>query len=202
MKSKPITDTPARILDVAERLVQVQGFNAFSYADIAEAVGIRKASLHHHFPTKAQLGIALVSRYHRTFSAALDSIESDTNDALERLKRYVELYAAVLRRKRMCLCGMLATDVATLPKGMRDGLARYFSMNELWLKRVLEHGAKRGTLRFDGTANVMASFFLSSLEGGMLVARGSDDPACFTRVARRLLECVTPEAPKRATRPR
>jgi len=55
----PAPDTATRILDTAERLVQSRGYNGFSYADIAERVGITKASLHHHFETKATLGQAI-----------------------------------------------------------------------------------------------------------------------------------------------
>ena len=55
--------TATRILDVAERLAQVRGFNGFSYADIAAEVGITKAALHYHFASKADLGEALISRY-------------------------------------------------------------------------------------------------------------------------------------------
>ena len=60
MPTAPSRGTANRILDVAERLVQLRGYNAFSYADVAKAVGIRKASLHYHFATKGDLGLALV----------------------------------------------------------------------------------------------------------------------------------------------
>ena len=73
--------TADRILDIAERLVQRRGFNAFSYADVATAVGIRKASLHYHFATKADLGQALIARYRQTFLAALREIEAEAEDA-------------------------------------------------------------------------------------------------------------------------
>jgi TetR/AcrR family transcriptional repressor of nem operon len=181
-----------RILDIAEGLVQVRGFNAFSYADVALAVGIQKASLHHHFATKADLGRALVGRYRLAFLKSLRAIEADTDDAKERLQRYAGLYGAVLRRKRMCLCGMLASDVATLPKAMRESIAEFFAENQAWLARVLERGGKRGEIRFEGSAVSMAAFFLSSLEGAMLVARGTGVLEQFDEVAQRLLASVRP----------
>ncbi len=197
---KPIAPKPAgtagRILDVAENLVQVRGFNAFSYADVAKAVGIRKASLHHHFATKTDLGVALVSRYREVFLAALASIEVGTGDGFERLTRYADLYGRVLRDGRMCMCGMLASDVATLPKPMRGGIADFFGENEAWLARVLSEGKKRGDLAFDGTAASMAAFIVSSLEGAMLVARGSGDLDHFDEVVHRLLERVRVGKPK------
>jgi len=188
------TGTADRILDIAERLVQRRGFNAFSYADVATAVGIRKASLHYHFATKADLGQALIARYRRAFLTALQGIESETEDAGKRLERYAGLYGAVLRKKRMCMCGMLATDAATLPKAMRESVAAFFQENVTWLSGVLERGRTRGELAFSGPAGSMATFFVSALEGGMLVAHGSGNHDSFAAAARHLLATVTPSA--------
>jgi len=182
--------TSDRILDIAERLVQMRGFNAFSYADVAKAVGIRKASLHYHFATKADLGLALVARYRQAFLDALRAIEADSENSMERLERYGDLYGSVLRKKRMCMCGMLATDAATLPRAMRESVAEFFAENVAWLARVLEQGKKRNELRFEGTAGSMASFFVSSLEGAMLVAHGSGSYENFDAAARHLLATV------------
>ena len=137
MATKPTATTADRILDVAEHLVQVRGFNAFSYADVSKAVGIQKASLHHHFATKTDLGVALIDRYRRGFSAALAAIEARSERAVERLERYIELYRTVLRKRRMCMCGMLAADVDTLPEPMRERVAEFFAENEAWLARIL-----------------------------------------------------------------
>jgi len=189
------------MLEVAERLVQTRGFNAFSYADIAAAIGVRKASLHHHFATKAELGLALVRRYREGFSAALAAIEAAEPAAAGRLERYVALYGEVLHRDRMCLCGMFAADVATLPKALRTGLAQYFEANEAWLARILEEGRRRRELAFEGSAQSMAAFVVATLEGAMLVARGSGQPAEFDRAAQRLLELI-PAAANRGRQPR
>jgi TetR/AcrR family transcriptional repressor of nem operon len=175
-------------------LVQTRGFNAFSYADIARAVGVRKASLHHHFATKADLGLALVARYRSAFLGALRAIESQNDGAPERLESYTGLYGTVLRRGRMCMCGMLAADVATLPKPMRESIAGFFAENEEWLTRVLAEGRKRGQLDFEGTPASMAAFFVSSLEGAMLVARASGEADPFDDVVRHLLKRVHPAA--------
>src|SRR4051794_22462604 len=110
MAVKRSSDTATRILDVAERLVQMHGFNGFSYADISAELHIQKASLHHHFPTKSALGKALIARYTETFLSALAGIHRDTDDGPTRLERYAQLYTNVLKQQRMCLCGMLAAD--------------------------------------------------------------------------------------------
>jgi TetR/AcrR family transcriptional repressor of nem operon len=187
MTSRQTVDTAARILDVAERLVQVQGFNAFSYADIAAELQIRKASLHHHFPTKAALGQALITRYRSRFSQALADIHVGRSDARARLKAYAQLYTGVLRKRRMCLCGVLAADFETLPGPMRQGVVGFFRDNEAWLAGVLEEGRRQKTLQFQGPAATLAAFVVSSLEGAMLVARSYGRVARFEAVVKKLL---------------
>jgi TetR/AcrR family transcriptional regulator, transcriptional repressor for nem operon len=180
-------DTSQRILDVAERLLQTRGYNAFSYADVADALHVTKASLHYHFPTKAELGRRLIERYELTFLNALAVIDRTGGNAGERLRRYVDIYLDVLRNDRMCLCGMLAAEYATLPKAMKAGLKHFFDENERWLVAVLEDGQGTGTLRFTGSTSDMARLLVGSLEGAMMLARSYDDVARFKSAAERLL---------------
>jgi TetR/AcrR family transcriptional repressor of nem operon len=184
--SPPLT-TAEQILDTAERLVQTQGFNGFSYADIAGEVGITKASLHYHFATKAELGRSLIARYHETFFAALADIEVASADARQRLKRYVQLYANVLKENRMCLCGMLAAEFLTLPKPMKGAVKRFFDANEAWLAKILEQGRKHQELDFDASPAELAHMLIGSLEGAMLVARAYGDVPRFLASAAWLL---------------
>src|SRR5271154_5436261 len=90
------TDTATEILDVAERLVQIRGFNAFSYADVAGELGLTNAALHYHFPTKSELGEALIARYAIRFAEALVEIDESLADPLRKLDAYADLYADVL----------------------------------------------------------------------------------------------------------
>src|SRR5215831_14862 len=136
--------TTSRILDVAERLVQTRGFNGFSYADIAEEVGITKASLHYHFATKAELGRTLIERYTESFTGALRTITERLPRAEERLRAYVKLYADVLAKQRMCLCGMVAAEYGTLPAPMQDAIRIFFESNESWLAALIEQGSREG----------------------------------------------------------
>ena len=180
-------DTSQRILDIAERLLQTRGYNAFSYADVAQALRVTKASLHYHFPSKAELGKRLIERYERSFLQALAEIDRVSADARERLRRYVDIYADVLRNDRMCLCGMLAAEYATLPKPMKAELKHFFDENERWLVAVLEEGQKTGKLRFTGSAREVARLLVGSLEGAMMLARSYDDVTRFKSAADRLL---------------
>ena len=144
-------DTASRILDVAERLLQLRGFNGFSYADVAEDLAITRAALHYHFAGKAELGEALIARYGSRFAAALTVVDARIADAPGKLDAYVGMYLEVLRGGRMCLCGMLAAEYQTLPKPMLDAVLRFFDDNEVWLTRVVEQGLDDGTLQFSGS---------------------------------------------------
>lgn len=180
-------DTAQRALDVAERLVQTRGFNGFSYADIAEALGVTKASLHYHFPTKADLGRRLVQRYEAGFLETLASIDAAQLGVRDRLERYANIYAEVLRANRMCLCGMLASDYATLPKPMREEVRRFFDENERWLARVLSEGRKTGQLHFKGMPVDVARMIVASLEGAMMMARTFGEVGRFESATERLI---------------
>jgi TetR/AcrR family transcriptional regulator, transcriptional repressor for nem operon len=188
-------DTAQRILDVAEHLVQVRGFNAFSYADVAAELNITKASLHYHYPGKAELGEALIARYAERFAERLAAIDDEAADARAKLDAYASLYADVLRGRRMCLCGMLAAEYQTLPKKLRQAVVAFFDVNEAWLERVLEQGRTEGDLRFEATARDTARMIISGLEGAMLVARPYSDPERFKTAATTLLTNVARTAP-------
>jgi len=190
--------TAAKILDVAERLVQSRGYNGFSYADVAEELGITKASLHYHFAGKAELGEALIKRYAERFINSLREIDKDGGDATSKLDAYAELYAGVIRKRRMCLCGMLAADVDTLPSALRDAVRAFFDENETWLERVLEQGKQERELRYEGRARDQAQFIIGALEGAMLVARPYRDADRFEASARRLLSTLA--VPQTASR--
>jgi TetR/AcrR family transcriptional repressor of nem operon len=185
--SKTQPRTAERILDIAERLVQLRGFNNFSYADVASELSITKASLHYHFPGKAELGKALIDRYAARFRSALTSID-ELPDARAKLQAYAGLYADVLRGKRMCMCGILAAEYQTLPEPMRDAVIRFFDENQTWLEHVLTQGQQEQTLSFAGPTGDVAQTILDTLEGAMLIARPYDDLARFDATARHLID--------------
>lgn len=185
--------TAERILDVAERLVQTRGYHGFSYADVAAELSITKPSLHYHFASKTELGETLIARYHTRFAAALEVIDAAGGDARTRLRRYASLYGDVLDKQRMCLCGMLAADLETLPGKMRDEVVRFFDTSETWLEGVLDEGKSSGTLRNDTSSHDQAQMILSTLEGAMLVARSYHDPERFRVVARHLVSALSAE---------
>ncbi|HEV3047692.1 MAG TPA: TetR/AcrR family transcriptional regulator [Solirubrobacteraceae bacterium] len=188
-------DTRSRILDVGERLVQIRGFNGFSYADVAAELGVTKASLHYHFPSKSDLGEAIIARYARRFTDALAAIDAEYASAPAKLAAYASLYTQVLREQRMCLCGMLAAEYETVPGPVQSAVVGFLDDNEAWLVGVLDSGLGDGSLAFAGPAAVTARTLVSGLEGAMLVARPYGAVDRFEAVAAQLLEGLAGAGP-------
>jgi TetR/AcrR family transcriptional repressor of nem operon len=184
--------TATRILDVAERLAEVRGFNGFSYADVSRELNITNAALHYHFANKSDLGEALIARYTSRFDDALAAVESRTTDAPARLKAYADLYLDVLNGNRMCLCGMMAAELETLPEPMRAAVITFFTENQAWLSRVLKDGKAKGTIRFQGSAIETARTIIGTLEGAMLLARLFGNVASFRSATAQLLAGMRP----------
>ncbi len=182
-----VANTRSRIVDVGERLIQIRGFNGFSYADVAGELSITKASLHYHFPSKADLGEAIITRYAQRFAQALDAIDANLSNAPAKLAAYANLYAEVLREERMCLCGMLAAEYETVPGPIRRAVIDFLDHNEAWLVTILEQGHREGTLSFQDSAACTARSIVSGLEGALLVARPYGAVARFESAARQLL---------------
>ena len=181
-------DTKTAVLDVAQELLQTRGYNAFSFRDLAERLGIKSASIHYYFPTKGDLCRALIARHRDQVGAAFIEIDGRETDANRKLERYAGIFRETLENgNRMCLCGMLAADFVTLDPAIAETLRQSIRDHEVWLGRVLAEGKKRGVVRFDGNLEDQARLILSTLEGAMLVARTFGDTNWFAACARRLL---------------
>jgi len=184
-------DTKSALLSEAESLVRTVGFAAFSYGDLAERVGIRKASIHHHFPTKEQLGTALITRYLERFVADLDDLGSRPIDTRAKLLAYGEFFAAGLKDGLMPLCGALAADSADLPPSMQLLVRKFFKLHLDWLERLVREGQSRGELRSGLRPSASAPFLLSTLQGASLVAWALKDPTVIRPVFKQAIESMT-----------
>lgn len=133
-------NTAQRILDVAQDMVRSRGYSAFSYADISSQVGIRKASIHYHFPSKDVLAKELVKRYRERIGRACDRISNSGASPEEQMMQFAHLYRDGLDDNQICLCAMLAADFAVLPQSVRDEIRAYFQQAEAWLADLLQQG--------------------------------------------------------------
>ncbi len=174
---KQKSDTAEQILDLAETLIQTRGYNAFSYQDIADSLGIRKASIHYHFASKAELGVAVVDRYIERFGAALVSIaEDEKQSSLAMLDFYVQPYLQFASTPdRVCLSGALAGEMMALPPEVRARVDHFFRTHQVWLTKILKRGVARGEFRLAAPAPKVARFIFGALQGALLVKRTTGD---------------------------
>jgi TetR/AcrR family transcriptional regulator, transcriptional repressor for nem operon len=186
-------DTRTLILDVAQDLVQRRGANAMSYQDLSAAIGIRKASIHYHFPTKQDLIDALIERYHVYFLGLVDRIVADETDPARMLDRYIGLFEATLREgkhDKACLCGMLGAELASLGDAAVRGIRRFFKANQDRLATILQRGRDRDIFGFSGDPAALAGLIFAALEGAILVARAEGGVKRFRALADELCRLV------------
>ena len=172
-------DTRAELLIQAETLVRGRGWSGFSYADLAEAVGIRKASIHHHFRTKDDLGAALVAAYGERYDAALAEILATHPAGIDRIAAYGRLYLGGVEQGLGCLCAALATEGDALPERLRRDIIGFFDAHLAWLGRVVRDGQRDGSLRPGLDPAVQARFVVATLEGALLMERLLGSPKAF-----------------------
>ena len=168
MKQVPVID---QVLDLAQALVQLRGFNAMSYRDLADGVGVKTSSIHYYFPAKEDLGLALLKRYRAGFKGALMSIEYEVSDPKLKIERFVELFVDTVSAGKICLGGMFASDCTTLPLAMQEEVKHFYAESEAWLADVLKQGRALGQLSFIGSPIIKAETIFSTLEGVMIAAR-------------------------------
>jgi TetR/AcrR family transcriptional repressor of nem operon len=163
--------TRDRLLIEAERLVRRLGYAGFSYADLAAEVGLTKASIHHHFPSKEAMGLALVAAYDERYDAAMAKIREDHAGAPARIDAYAELYLKGLEDDLGCLCAALAVEVAALPAAFRTALGAFFAKHVEWLEAVIAEGQAAGELRAGVGPAALARQIIATLEGALLMER-------------------------------
>lgn len=174
-----LTTMQEKILNTAESLIQTMGYNAFSYKDVALVVGIKTSSIHYYYPTKEDLAVAVIEWQLERLTFSLNELKVNPSLTLQqKLLRLVELVLSVTLNNdmKMCLGGMLASDVVSLPEKLKIKVRLFFSSLEKWLSEVLlEENSKIETLRLPFSIENLSRYLLVQLEGGLLLSRLYDD---------------------------
>jgi TetR/AcrR family transcriptional repressor of nem operon len=179
-----MSDTANKLVAAAAQLIARVGYNGFSYADLAEQLGIRKASIHHHFPSKVDLAVAVVEQARRAIRTQIAALDHGSPVALEQLQGYTGYWERCIKDQTapFCLGAILAAELPSLPAGLVTSVRGHFVDLTEWLARVLTLGVKQGTMRLDASAEVEAERFMAGVYGAMLAARAFDDPRRFTSI--------------------
>ena len=178
--------THQKLIDSARYLIQTRGYNGFSYADVAEEVQVRKASIHHHFPTKADLAKAVVEESRAGIVEQISLLAEGDFDPVERLRFYIEYWERCITDATapFCVAGMLAAELPSLPPELAECVRMHFRDLSRWLETILTKGAQSGVFRFQGAASAEAEAFISLVYGAMLTARAYGDASKFAEVSR------------------
>jgi TetR/AcrR family transcriptional repressor of nem operon len=169
------------ILACARSLIVAGGYNGFSYADIAEVVGIRKPSIHHHFPSKLDLVKTLVIRYREAAEEGIANLERAVPGPLDQLRAYIGYWKTCFgdASAPVCVCALLANELPVLPEEIALEIRAYFRFLSGWLTAVLERGAALGGVALTDTPRVEAEAFMATVHGAMLSARAYGDTTIF-----------------------
>ncbi|MBU2980624.1 TetR/AcrR family transcriptional regulator [Lentibacter algarum] len=181
-------DTKTNLLDIAETAARSRGFDGFSYADLAEAAGIRKASIHYHFATKAVLSAALMDRYHASVEQVCADIEATHQSAADRLAALATFYRNALGGgETLCLCVAFTISRDSLVDEVKDKIVAFRSMMTRWITALFELGKQDGTISTTSTPEAEAHATLATLEGAHLAAHAEHDLAAFDKATKLLL---------------
>lgn len=182
--------TSDNILACAHSLIIAGGYNGFSYADIADKVGIRKPSIHHHFPSKVDLVRTLVARYREQAEAGVAELERRIRDPVELLRNCLGYWETCIMdaSASFCICALMASEIPVLPDLVVFEIRAHFRFLSGWLCSVFERGVEQGRFALVSTPAAEAEAFLATLHGAMLSARAYNDPNVFGLITAPLLD--------------
>ena len=163
-----MTDKRTQIENEAISAIKRSGLGSVSFRTLADAVGVKSASVHYHFPTKADLAQSVVRRYTEDFEARLREIRSGSADLGERLQHFAALFEPGAEARELCLCGMLAAEVENLDAGTRSALGSFFSSAERWLVEIFEDARDADSAL---PPEALARLVMAGLEGASMIDR-------------------------------
>lgn len=176
--------THQKLIDSARHLIQTRGYNGFSYADVAEEVQVRKASIHHHFPAKSDLARAVVEQSRAVIIEQTRTLAAGAFDPAEQLRMYTGYWEKCIADASapFCVAGMLASELPTLPGDLASEVSGHFRDLSNWLEIVLTKGAQTGHFVLKGSARQEAEAFMALVYGAMLAARAYGDAKVFSSI--------------------
>jgi TetR/AcrR family transcriptional repressor of nem operon len=177
-------ETAERILKSAETLMIERGYSAFSYADISEAVEIKKPSIHHHFPTKAALAAAVLRAHREKTIEGTEQLDRQIEDPRKRLHAYVQYWEGCIRGGTVpfCVAALMGAELPSLPEEVQSEVRLHFKSLGEWLERTLKAGVKAGVIKLQDSAATEAQTLMAIVHGAMLSARATGDRDVFRLV--------------------
>ncbi|NKJ20223.1 TetR/AcrR family transcriptional regulator [Dyella sp. SG609] len=187
-------NTQQKLIDSARHLIQIRGYNGFSYADVADEVQMRKASIHHHFPAKSDLAKAVVEQSRAVIVEQTRLLDDGAFDPDAQLRMYTGYWEKCIADASapFCVAGMLASELPTLPADLAQEVRAHFHDLSGWLERVMTRGAQLGRFQLQGSARQEAEAFMAMVYGAMLAARAYGDAKVFSDIVAGALKRLAP----------
>jgi TetR/AcrR family transcriptional repressor of nem operon len=184
--STELSPKAAEIAAHARLLLAAGGYNGFSYADISERVHISKASIHHHFPSKAELVRTVVAMYREEARVGLATLDGQVEDPVARINAYLSYWSACIVEgtAAFCICAMLAAELPSIPEEVAQEVRGHFQDLTAWLAAVFKKGSASGRLHLQGSAKADAQGFMATVHGAMLAARALGRPELFLEITK------------------
>ncbi len=152
----------------ADRVAR-SGISELSFRTLADQVGVKSSSVHYYFPEKSDLTAALIKSYSAEFSKQLALISANEYSLRQKLVAFVEIFERATADNKLCLCGMLAAEVASLNDRNRGLLAEFFKLGEHWLGDLFKLNAEQLNIKLK--PDTLAMSVMSGLEGAILIDR-------------------------------
>lgn len=179
------------ILDVAQQLTQTRSFGGFSFQDVADAVGVRKPSLYHYFPSKDELAVALIQRIRKQFRDW--TIYVADRGPLHKLKSYFKMLREYVGAGgRVCTGGSFISSWDTVAPAVRDEVEKLLADQTRWVADVIEAGRRAGAFRAGAVAAAeQAEWVVATTQGALMLSRVQADPERFRAITAQLEAVLT-----------
>ena len=165
-------DTRSRILQHALDLATTVGFDSFSYADLARRLEISKASIHHHFPRKEDLGLALCECARMRVPEYFETIMASSSSPLEQLEVYFEAARNASEGcRKVCIITSLQASSEVISDTMVESIKTIGNMEVEFVAAILKEGKKSGKIIFGGDARAQATMVCATIKGALQYGR-------------------------------
>ena len=156
-----------RLEEVAIDIAQKHGTAGISFRKLADEIGIKSSSVHHHYPEKTDLIQTIIASYSEQFLVRLKEIENRRGKLPSKLSQFIDLFDQVASQEKFCLCGMMAAELGLLDEGSRQLLKKFFTDVETWLESLLN--THQDELVNSQNTGITAKNIMSGLEGACLL---------------------------------
>ncbi|MBS1507394.1 MAG: TetR/AcrR family transcriptional regulator [Bacteroidetes bacterium] len=165
--------TRETIIALGDQLIRDKGFNAFSFYDIARSLNIKNASIHYHFPSKTDLGIAVLKGQQDGLRSLIEAYSKKTPE--EKLLAFLSIYTRIKAEGKVCIVGSLATDLNSVDEKIAVELKKLAQEILSWVTQILDEGKRKKVFYFRESSRTRALLIITNMLAALQVSRLTDE---------------------------